>query len=177
MTPIKVELYIHDNFACGRVLEMPEEIREKGLIIESGIYRIKSVSCPSLEKYELYLRGRSREHDNVWFFYNFETELEAERAVANYRDMIHRWNIEHKDILNEREKSYLSAVIKPFRDKSWYIVKTEFDADYEQIVCVISSDVPQIETAGISFPCFKKGKMYKGMEENKKYKLKELGLE
>lgn len=71
-------------------------------------------------------------------------------------------------ILTDEEKAYLSAVIKPFREEIETIEKTSFSG-YEQLQI---SDGYTI----MAFPCFEKGTMYKGMEENRDYTLKELEL-
>lgn len=73
-------------------------------------------------------------------------------------------------ILDEKEKEYLSAVIKPFRKKVKYIEKRIFSTGAEYIRICLTED----ET--VNFPNFKKGTMYKGMKVNKRYTLEELGL-
>lgn len=73
-----------------------------------------------------------------------------------------------KEILDEKEKEYLSAVIKPFRDRIEFIAKRRMFDDY---ICIGLND------EAISLPYFKKGTMYKGMELYKEYTLKELGLD
>ena len=72
------------------------------------------------------------------------------------------------EILTEKEKAYLSAVIKPFREEVETIEKASFE-ECEQL---------QISDGDIvmAFPCFEKGTMYKGMEAYKEYILEELGL-
>ena len=72
------------------------------------------------------------------------------------------------EILTEKEKAYLSAVIKPFREEVETIEKASFEED-EQLQI---SDGDTVMT----FPCFEKGTMYKGMEAYKEYTLEELGL-
>ena len=73
-----------------------------------------------------------------------------------------------KEILDEVEKEYLRAVIKPFRKRINYIKKcTYFGTEY------INLDLDDDATF---LPNFKEGKMYKGMIANKKYTLEELGL-
>lgn len=75
---------------------------------------------------------------------------------------------EKREILDEKEKEYLRAVIKPFRDRVKCIQKS-YNNFYEYItICLIGERVP--------LPYFKKGTMYKGMEKNKEYTLEELGL-
>lgn len=76
--------------------------------------------------------------------------------------------IVEKEILDEEEKEYLSAVIKPFRYKIEYIAKHGVNKEYIDI-CIRND-------SKIIFPYFKSGTMYKGMELNKKYTLEELGL-
>ena len=71
-------------------------------------------------------------------------------------------------ILTDKEKAYLSAVIKPFREEVETIEKTSFSG-YEQLQI---SDGDTI----MAFPCFEKGTMYKGMEKDRDYTLKDLGL-
>ena len=73
-------------------------------------------------------------------------------------------------ILDEKEKEYLSAVIKPFRNDVEYIEKRIFSTGAEYIRICLTED----ET--VNFPNFKRGTMYKGMEANKCYTLEELGL-
>lgn len=73
-------------------------------------------------------------------------------------------------ILDEKEKAYLSAVIKPFREDIEYIEKRIFSTGAEYIRIYLTED----ET--VNFPNFKRGTMYKGVEANKAYTLEELGL-
>ena len=73
-----------------------------------------------------------------------------------------------KEILDEVEKKYLRAVIKPFYKRVINIRKARcFDTEY--ILISLNADT-------IKLPYFKKGEMYKGMEPNKSYSLQELGL-
>lgn len=71
-------------------------------------------------------------------------------------------------ILTEKEKAYLSTVIKPFREEVETIEKASFEED-EQLQISDGDTV-------MAFPCFEKGTMYKGMEAYKAYTLEELGL-
>ena len=71
-------------------------------------------------------------------------------------------------ILTEKEKAYLSSVIKPFKEEVETIEKASFEED-EQLQISDGDTV-------MAFPCFEKGTMYKGMEAYKEYTLEELGL-
>lgn len=79
-----------------------------------------------------------------------------------------------KPILDDVEKEYLSNVIKPFKDRVNYIIKTEnslgeYIAIHLRLYTCWRPDVTLL-------PEFEKGTMYKGMEINKRYNLEELGL-
>lgn len=88
-------------------------------------------------------------------------------------EYVYKWLLsEYKEpILNDAEKEYLSAVIKPFRNRVDYIMK-------EENICS-STEFIYIDLSGgdiADFPNFKVGTMYKGMELDKSYTLQELGL-
>jgi hypothetical protein len=76
----------------------------------------------------------------------------------------------NKPILDDEEKEYLNAVIRPFKNRISNIVKKNFDSEKSYIVIHINSE-------SFYFPYFKKGTMYEGMEADKQYTLKELGLD
>jgi len=76
---------------------------------------------------------------------------------------------ERKDeILNEKEKEYLRAVIRPFRNRVESFYKNCF-FDEEQIWISMDNWV-------IKLPFFKKNTMYKGMEIDKEYSLEDLNI-
>lgn len=74
-------------------------------------------------------------------------------------------------ILDDVEKAYLSVVINPFRHRVQYIKKMNKYCSYDKEFLYIA-----ITDENLIFPLFEKGKMYKGMEANKRYTLEELGL-
>ena len=75
-------------------------------------------------------------------------------------------------ILDDVEKAYLSAVIKPFRKRIEYIEKTDnYYVDGKQFL-----SIGLVTDDHCYLPFFKKGTMYKGMEANECYTLEELGL-
>jgi hypothetical protein len=76
-----------------------------------------------------------------------------------------------ESILDDVEKGYLRAVIKPWRDRVAYITLREYGESAECIRINVKD-----ELAGMYFPHFKAGTMYKGMEIDKKYTLKDLDL-
>ena len=73
------------------------------------------------------------------------------------------------DILDEKEKEYLSNIVKPFRDRVEGIEKS-VDGTKEYIEIWIEKE------ANVLLPYFDKNTMYEGMEEEKKYTLEELNI-
>ena len=74
-------------------------------------------------------------------------------------------------ILDDGEKAYLSAVIKPFREKVSYISKFRTLDDNSQYIYINMK-----YNRKCTLPIFPRDSMYKGMIEGKHYSLKELGL-
>lgn len=85
-------------------------------------------------------------------------------------------NKAHKEpILDEAEKKYLSAVIRPFRGRVKYICKIESLFRMGMQFIKISTGDNYCDDS-ITFPLFASGTMYRGMKANKDYTLEELGL-
>ena len=93
--------------------------------------------------------------------------IKVERPVK-YETVFER----KEEILDETEKRYLASVIKPFKNKIETIEKTIKIGDSS--LCYLIMLLKNNDMANL--PNFKKNSMYKGMETNKKYTLKELGL-
>ena len=74
-----------------------------------------------------------------------------------------------EQLLDDAEKRYLRGVIKPFRNDVLGIKKKECAID--ECIAIVMKDYEIIY-----LPLFKEGTMYKGMEENRRYTIKELGL-
>lgn len=74
-------------------------------------------------------------------------------------------------ILDDKEREYLLAVIKPFRNKVSCISKQK---NFDKLMEFIHIDLSDGDVA--DFPNFKVGTMYTGMEVDKYYTLEELGL-
>ena len=73
--------------------------------------------------------------------------------------------------LTDKEEAYLSAVIKPFREEVESIKKIDIEKNEQQLQLQIPNGLVIMD-----FPLFKKGAMYRGMEEGREYTLEELGL-
>lgn len=103
-------------------------------------------------------------------------------AIFNLTFLDDDWEEYREPILNDMEKEYLNAVIKPFRDRVRSIRKTEDDGDHQYIRVTVAR-YDQKETGkgncvyeDINLPSFKKDMKYINMETNKNYTLEELGL-
>lgn len=84
--------------------------------------------------------------------------------------------IKTTDILDEVEKRYLRAVIRPFRSRVISISKCFYVFDNAYAIDIYTkSSVGNFGTEIMRLPLFR-NEMYKGMENNKKYTLKELDL-
>ena len=108
-----------------------------------------------------------RMEDYTWKWIGEVNKVYNDRSTA-----VFTWlDMEHVEpILDDVERKYLSAVIRPFRDKVLYIAKrSTMDRRKEHIYIDLTDDV-------ITLPCFMKGTMYKGMKTDKEYTPKELGL-
>ena len=86
-----------------------------------------------------------------------------------------KWLLEEykEPVLDDVEKEYLSAVIKPFRNKVKNIVKISgIGKSKEQYIRIVLGELDFM-----NFPNFNKNTgMYKGMEADRLYSLEELGL-
>lgn len=93
-------------------------------------------------------------------------------------------SIVHQQILDDAERRYLRAVIRPFRDKVRYISKVVDDIEFMTFKQGIVEGYTDCHlfirfadaSDDMSFPTFCEGEMYDGMERNKWYTLEELGL-
>lgn len=89
------------------------------------------------------------------------------------RGLVNWLESEYKEpILDEKEREYLSAVIKPWRDRVKNIFKTAYN-EYDYIVIEYNDDG---YLQAIRMLLFEKGTMYKGMELCREYSLEDLGL-
>ena len=90
-------------------------------------------------------------------------------AIYAFMEWLDQEHVE--PILDDEERAYLSAVIKPFRDMVMYLIKSDeiivISFKYKSGDNQWSYDVAHL-------PYF--GTMYKGMEVGRRYTLEELGL-
>ena len=79
-----------------------------------------------------------------------------------------------KPILTEKEKEYLSAVIKPFKDKVDYIAKQQGFKDSEKLS--VEFIIIYVDDEKLILPSYDKGTLYKDMKLMEKYTVEDLGL-
>ena len=103
---------------------------------------------------------------------NYDSDIRSSHGQT-YADDILDWMAKpfKGPILNDTEREYLSAAIRPFRKMIAYIVKAQDFDDGKQCIRIILQNGD-----GMHFPYLDDDEMYKGMEVNKEYSLEELGL-
>lgn len=92
--------------------------------------------------------------------------VKVERPTQ-YKEVFER----KEEILDETEKKYLTEVIRPFRKRIQFIQKRKKITEINPYIRIVCEDNDKLV-----FPYITDNSMYKGMEVNKKYTLKELGL-
>lgn len=97
----------------------------------------------------------------------------AHTLCEDCKEHFFKWLLSEAEepILDDVEKKYLSAAIRPFRKMIAYIVKAQDFDDGKQCIRIILQNGD-----GMHFPYLDDDAMYKGMEVNKNYSLEELGL-
>lgn len=125
----------------------------------------------------LFVRRLSNEERNKFVVrYNNEKidYFELNECHISFNDSAYKkWlDMEHKEpILDDAERRYLSAVIRPFRSDVTSISKNKaLTTEREQIIISIRG------YNGACLPWYDAGTMYRGMEPERLYTLKELGL-
>ena len=111
-------------------------------------------------------------HDKIRM--KIDVSVESDNYTKSLTDDILDWMAQpyREPILDDAEKKYLSEVIKPFLSKIKYIAKFKSACSEDKQYIHIGF----YEGDGLTFPYFKTNSMYKGMELNKAYTLKDLRL-
>lgn len=95
----------------------------------------------------------------------------SNRAITTWLDMEHV-----EPILDDAEKRYMSAVVRPFRNDVLFIMKYEECFSSRAYIAIWYRDKINGEVNYCTLPKFEKDTMYKNMEVSKHYTLEELGL-
>ena len=138
---------------------------EKGIITGDRIRILDNgISWVDISNYTEELKFRYTDNEN------FDI-IKVERPIE-YKTVFERVEDGETKILNETEKEYLKAVIKPFKKRVKFIKKTKSNMPFEKEFLRI-----QLNDDDLIVPYFEKGTMYKGMKTNVSYTLKELELD
>jgi hypothetical protein len=131
----------------------------------------------TFEKGEILVKNGNDSFESVHIYRNIESFIDMKDnhnylgKIIKIEEPTYTTVYEQKEeILDEKEKEYLSVVIKPFRSKVKFMEKIAFSKEKTFIRIGLK------EEASINLPYFKDGTMYKNMKLNKKYTLEELGL-
>ena len=162
------------NDSCNFVLKM-EKYKGKTAVIKKvyiPVYLNDTVENANNYRYELdidygYWCWSSSMLEKVEYKKHFKSLPRDFTGTIN----VEKGFIVKKEILDEAEKEYLSAVIKPFKEKVTSISILEFTKSK----CYLYIDI--IGDDGFGLPSFKRGTMYKNMEIDRNYTLEELGLD
>ena len=139
-------------------LELREEFKITGL---SARYRITNIGLQY-----------NSDTEGVWYTSNklLPMLLQGEISIIKVE----------QPILDDIEKEYLGNIIKPFKNKVIGITKYDYSTNGEYIHIklkrTISPEDYFVPLECIDLPVFKRGIMYKGMELDREYSLKELEL-
>lgn len=129
---------------------------EKRTLVGKYLHNVKRASPLTYYTEDLKDAGGLKEHDII----------KVERPVK-YETVFER----KEEILDEVEKRYLTEVIRPFRKRIQFIQKKKEITEINPYIRIVCEDNDKLV-----FPYITDNSMYKGMEVNKKYTLKELGL-
>ena len=173
------ELDIDDGKYCWSddMLEMEwkfskEDLRDGDIItLRSGVELIKMGRTIQNEYVTISLKDFTENLEDSMKPGTNRGIIKVERPVE-YKTVFERVEDEKKEILDEAEKEYLKAVIKPFKNTIGTIRKTSMLLDNKEYLIIFLK-----YNDNMTFPTFEKDTMYKKMERNKEYTLKELGLD
>lgn len=145
--------------------------KNKPAILRNAFLNEGSIWAISLDKDALWTMGKMKENDTI-VVYGLNGGKEVYSfTYEDYRDISAKHNNEITPIIDNVEKEYLSAVIKPFKDKVKCITKEKCGDKRKDYIQIMLDDN---ETALL--PCFNSGVMYRRMEYGREYMLRDLGL-
>ena len=123
-----------------------------------------------MTNFEYYIKGGRADEGWTKFY-----DTSHNRAGTTTIDKYNNWLLEEHEepILDDVEKEYLSNIIKPFKKKVVYIVKSESRGSYFIEIAIKNN-------GSVDYACLPNfshlTEMYVNMKPRKKYTLKELGL-
>lgn len=131
-----------------------------------------------IEEYNGYYLELNAYNNNLNYYGDSDYDIIKVYGFSKYKSKALKFTTEdrellweRKEILNGKEKEYLTSFIKPFRDRVKYIAKY-----YDEKAKDYYISIEYENDLDINFPYFAGKEMYKNMETNKKYTLEELEL-
>lgn len=102
-------------------------------------------------------------------------------CISDFENIMNRkgFILVEEPILDDKEKNYLGNIIKPFKEKYTAMTITKIAARFHTAyiwIALIEKGKKDACYEEIALPSFDRDKMYKGMEFDKEYTLKELDL-
>lgn len=105
----------------------------------------------------------------------YANDIAAYRKTLDDEILNKEFKIKDEILLNDKEKEYLKAVIKPFRNRVIYIEKINV-ISFQYIKIVVEALSENSFCDIICLPKFKTGTQYKFLKLDIQYKLEDLGL-
>lgn len=112
MSKLKIELFRYGTLVFGKVIEMDEELRDKGTLATTDgeeEFSIFSNANPELRSSRLYIRGSSKDYDDDIFVNDFGSDVKAEQVCDDIKQLVNKINKEN------------------IEDKKSPIIQVEFD--------------------------------------------------
>lgn len=131
--------------------------------------------------YDFYGLNITQEDEETYIIWYYDDKLDTINLKENKSEALLAWlDMKHKEleILDDVERKYLAAVIKPFRNEVKYISKSSGatkKTSFERIEAKCRRTKDGM-TSWLCLPVFEAGTMYKGMKTDREYTLEELGL-
>ena len=147
--------------------------------VKGGCFRAKTTYCICKDNIGCVYYGLKYEHFELIKPVIKDPVLRVDELITdlkkNHKDAFDKVNFNYsieakKPILDDVEKRYLGAVIKPFRNRVKHIVKYPVPSDSKEYIFI------ELDNDTSLLPNFKENTMYKGMKVGKGYTLEELGL-
>ena len=181
----QIEVYLQqaDNVIYGKVIKMPEDLRGTGRIFYKDGFSIASDDYTEIIGTTLYLWGDHKEKDSFLFCQNYCSIEQAKDAFNGFLNVIEAYNRQDREMLTSEEKEYISAIIKPFKDRVLYISKcSKNDVEIADLcIAVKTTSILSQKYANtieyVILPIFKIGTMYNGLVTDKEYSLTDLDLD
>lgn len=166
-----------------------KEFRKLGYSLRSGLEdglqmnfeKEKDMKETNLQHYKNQLKTIFNEHykDPKTIIKEFKANTGVKIPCYGFEsctDAILDWMVQpyEKPILNSVEREYLSAVIKPYKNKVTFIAKAKDAYEARYFISIVVKG--NYGREAIHLPWFKENTMYKGMKDFKEYTVEELGL-